>query len=84
MKWFEQVVLRVESCNMDVIVQIFKRNICPGMSFFKSLMKKFVSKDGRSVQTSKQLLYARRQRPHDYSTGPDHQSLGQARPCKKL
>ena len=39
-KWFKQVVLQVESCSMDVILQIFKRSICSGTSFFKSLTKK--------------------------------------------
>lgn len=40
MKRFEQAVLQVESYNMDVILQIFKRNINLGTPFFKSLMKK--------------------------------------------
>ncbi|RVW58542.1 hypothetical protein CK203_113080 [Vitis vinifera] len=39
MKRFGQVVLQVESYNMDVILQIFKRNI-PSTPFFESLAKK--------------------------------------------
>ena len=34
MKRIGQVVLQVESCNMDVILQIFKRSIGPGTPFF--------------------------------------------------
>ena len=40
MKRFGQAVLQVESYNMDVVLQIFKRNICPGTMFFESLAKK--------------------------------------------
>ena len=40
MKRFEQVVLQVESYSMDVVLQIFKRSICPGTPFFESLAKK--------------------------------------------
>ena len=40
MKRFKQVVLQVESCSMDTILQIFKRNIYPGTPFFESLAKK--------------------------------------------
>ena len=40
MKQFGQVVLQVESCSMDVILQIFKRSICPSTHFFESLVKK--------------------------------------------
>ena len=40
MERFKQVVLQVESCNMDTILQIFKRNIYPGIPFFESLAKK--------------------------------------------
>ena len=39
-KWFGQVVLQIEFCNVDVILKIFKRSICLGMSFFESLAKK--------------------------------------------
>ena len=39
-KRFGQVVLQVESCSMDVVLQIFKRSICPGIPFFESLAKK--------------------------------------------
>ena len=39
-KRFGQVVLQVESYNMDVVLQIFKRSICPGTLFFESLAKK--------------------------------------------
>ena len=39
-KRFGQVVLQVESYNMDVVLQIFKRSICPGTPFFESLAKK--------------------------------------------
>ena len=39
-KRFKQVVLQVESCSMDVVLQIFKRSICPGTPFFESLAKK--------------------------------------------
>ena len=39
-KRFEQVVLQVESCSIDAILQIFKRSICPGTPFFESLAKK--------------------------------------------
>ena len=40
MKLFEQEILQVESCNMDVILQIFKRSINLCMPFFESLTKK--------------------------------------------
>ena len=39
-KWFGQAVLQVEAYNMDVVLQIFKRNICPGTPFFELLAKK--------------------------------------------
>nr|CAN80065.1 hypothetical protein VITISV_035227 [Vitis vinifera] len=39
-KWFGQAVLQVEACSMDVVLQIFKRSICPCTLFFKSLVKK--------------------------------------------
>ncbi|RVX00824.1 hypothetical protein CK203_026534 [Vitis vinifera] len=39
-KRFGQVVLQVEACRMDAILQIFKRSICPGTPFFESLAKK--------------------------------------------
>lgn len=39
MKWFEQAVLQVESYNMDIILQIFKRSIILGTPFFESLAK---------------------------------------------
>lgn len=39
-KWFGQAVVQVESYNMDDVLQIFKRSICPGMPFFESLTKK--------------------------------------------
>ncbi|RVW46255.1 hypothetical protein CK203_096227 [Vitis vinifera] len=39
-KRFGQVVLQVEACSMDVVLQIFKRSICPGTPFFESLAKK--------------------------------------------
>ena len=39
-KWFGQVVLQVESYSMDAVLWIFKRSICPGTPFFKSLAKK--------------------------------------------
>ena len=40
MKRFGQVVLQIESCSMDFILQIFKRSIYPGTPFFESLAKK--------------------------------------------
>ena len=39
-KRFGQAVLQVESYSMDVVLQIFKRSICPGIPFFESLAKK--------------------------------------------
>ncbi|RVX00457.1 hypothetical protein CK203_024527 [Vitis vinifera] len=39
-KRFGQAVLQVEACSMDVVLQIFKRSICPGTPFFESLAKK--------------------------------------------
>nr|CAN64575.1 hypothetical protein VITISV_003432 [Vitis vinifera] len=39
-KRFGQAVLQVEACNMDVVLQIFKRSICQGTPFFESLAKK--------------------------------------------
>ncbi|RVW39235.1 hypothetical protein CK203_085118 [Vitis vinifera] len=39
-KRFGQAVLQVEACNMDAVLQIFKRSICPGTPFFESLAKK--------------------------------------------
>ncbi|RVW75402.1 hypothetical protein CK203_062315 [Vitis vinifera] len=39
-KWFGYVVLQVESYNMDAVLQIFKKSICPGTPFFESLAKK--------------------------------------------
>ncbi|RVW17495.1 hypothetical protein CK203_085521 [Vitis vinifera] len=32
-KQFGQAVLQVEACSMDAVLQIFKRNICPGTPF---------------------------------------------------
>lgn len=40
MKRFEHTVLQVEPYSMDVISQIFKQSISPGMPFFESLAKK--------------------------------------------
>lgn len=42
MKRFGQAVLEVESYNMDVILQIFKKNINLGTLFSKSIAKKFL------------------------------------------
>ncbi|RVW18079.1 hypothetical protein CK203_109225 [Vitis vinifera] len=39
-KRFGQAVLQVEAYSMDVVLQIFKRSICPGTPFFESLVKK--------------------------------------------
>ncbi|RVW97740.1 hypothetical protein CK203_028088 [Vitis vinifera] len=39
-KGFGQTVLQVEAYGIDTVLQIFKRNICPGTPFFKSLAKK--------------------------------------------
>ena len=39
-KRFGQVMLQVEAYSMDVVLQIFKRSICPGTPFFESLTKK--------------------------------------------
>nr|CAN81814.1 hypothetical protein VITISV_036990 [Vitis vinifera] len=39
-KRFGQAVLQVEACNMDAVLQIFKRSICPDTPFFESLAKK--------------------------------------------
>ena len=39
-KRFGQVVLQIETCSMDAVLQIFKRSICPGTPFFESLAKK--------------------------------------------
>ena len=39
-KRFGQTVLQVEAYSMDVVLQIFKRSICPSTPFFKSLAKK--------------------------------------------
>ncbi|RVW16984.1 hypothetical protein CK203_070652 [Vitis vinifera] len=39
-KRFGQAVLQVEAYSMDAVLQIFKRNICPGTPFFESLAKK--------------------------------------------
>ncbi|XP_034674344.1 uncharacterized protein LOC117905555 [Vitis riparia] len=39
-KQFGQAVLPVEAYSMDVVMQIFKRSICPGTPFFESLAKK--------------------------------------------
>lgn len=40
MKRFWQVVLQVESCSIDIILQIFKWSTNLGMPFFESLAKK--------------------------------------------
>lgn len=40
MKSFRQAVLQVESYSMDVVLQIFKRSIYSGMSFFEFLANK--------------------------------------------
>ena len=40
MKRFVQTMLQVESYNIDVILQIFKRSISSSVPFFESLMKK--------------------------------------------
>lgn len=39
-KRFGQAVLQVESYNLDVVLQFFKRSICLGALFFESLAKK--------------------------------------------
>ena len=39
-KGFGQTIVQVEAYGIDVVLQIFKRNICPGTPFFKSLAKK--------------------------------------------
>ena len=39
-KRFGQAVLQIESCSMDFVLQIFKRNICSSTPFFESLAKK--------------------------------------------
>ncbi|KAJ9676029.1 hypothetical protein PVL29_024828 [Vitis rotundifolia] len=39
-KRFGQAVLQVEAYDMDAVLQIFKRSICPGTPFFESLAKK--------------------------------------------
>ena len=39
-KRFGQAMLQVEAYSMDVVLQIFKRSICPGTPFFESLTKK--------------------------------------------
>ena len=39
-KRFGQAVLQVNAYNMDVVLQIFKRSICPGTPFFELLAKK--------------------------------------------
>ncbi|RVX15379.1 hypothetical protein CK203_009047 [Vitis vinifera] len=39
-KRFGQAILQVEAYSMDAVLQIFKRNICPGTPFFESLAKK--------------------------------------------
>ena len=41
MKQFEQMVLQVESYNMDAILHIFKRTISLDTLFFESLAKKW-------------------------------------------
>ena len=46
MKRFGEAVLKVESCSMDAIMQIFKQSISLGTPFFESLAKKsFVTMD---------------------------------------
>ena len=40
MKWFGQVVLWVDSCSMDAILKIFKKNISLSTPFFEFLAKK--------------------------------------------
>ena len=39
-KRFGHVVLQVEPCSIDIVLQIFKRSICPGTPFFESVAKK--------------------------------------------
>ncbi|RVW60307.1 hypothetical protein CK203_084063 [Vitis vinifera] len=39
-KLFGQAVLQVEAYSMDVVLQIFKRSICPSTPFFEPLAKK--------------------------------------------
>ena len=39
-KRFDQAVLQVKAYSMDAVLQIFKRSICPGTPYFKSLAKK--------------------------------------------
>ena len=39
-KRFGQAVFQVEAYSMDIVLQIFKRNICPCTPFFESLAKK--------------------------------------------
>ena len=84
MKWFEQVVFQVESYNMDPILQIFKKIICLGTSFFESLAKKsLATMDNLFKRANKHFLLGDYIRV-DYSAGLGHQSSDQERPCKKL
>ena len=39
-KQFGHAILQVESCIIDPVLQIFKRNICSGTPLFESLTKK--------------------------------------------
>ena len=53
-KRFGQVVLQVESYSKDVVLQIFKRSICPGTPFFESLAKKpLVTMDDLLIRANK-------------------------------
>ena len=84
MKWFEQVVLQVESYNMDPILQIFKKIICLGTSFFESLAKKSsATMDNLFRRANKHFLLGDYIRV-GYSAGLGHQSSDQEQPCKKL
>ncbi|RVW53906.1 hypothetical protein CK203_072908 [Vitis vinifera] len=58
-KRFGQAVLQVEACSMDVVLQIFKRSICPGTPFsnhcLKSLLQRWMtySDEPTNIQCSK-------------------------------
>ena len=56
-KRFGQAVLQVESYNMNVVLKMFKRSICPGMLFFEYLAKKpSVTMDDLFKQTNKYFM----------------------------
>ncbi|KAL6316293.1 hypothetical protein AAG906_017924 [Vitis piasezkii] len=90
-KRFGQAVLQIEACSMDVVLQIFKRSICPGTPFFESLVKKPPTTMDDLFRPTQQVLVAgrasrgdpdRNDKPPDRPKPADRRQEGPSRPDK--